>query len=306
MTMTDTLEQTPEQTPAPAPAPTLAAAAPGANAHDEQILYIRPASGWAALDLREVWHFRDLLFTLAGRDLKLRYKQTALGAIWVVIQPLAAAGISTLVFGQIAKMPSDGLPYFLFAFTGQLGWNLFSNTVSKASSSLIGNSHLISKVYFPRLILPLSGVPSTLVDFGVACLMMLFLFFTYHIVPGLALLLLPFWMAVLFAMGLGLGLVVSALAVDYRDVNYIFPVFMQLLVYASPVAYGVSGIPASIRPYYDMNPASSILEGFRWSLIHTAAPNGYNVAYATCASLLILFAGAFAFKRMERRFADVV
>ncbi|HVX83192.1 MAG TPA: ABC transporter permease [Phycisphaerae bacterium] len=308
MTMIDTVEETPEQSPVAVPVAATVAAAPlppDAPA-DEHTLFIRPASGWAALDLREVWHFRDLLFTLAGRDLKLRYKQTALGAIWVLIQPLAAAGISTVVFGQIAKLSSDGLPYFLFAFAGQLGWSLFSNTVGKSSGCLVGNAHLISKVYFPRFILPLSSLPSTLVDFAIAGAMMVCLLFAYHVMPGFGLLLLPFWMAIFFAMALGIGLVASALTVDYRDVGYILPVFMQLLAAASPVSYGVSNIPKSILPFYNINPLTPVLQGFRWSLLNTAPPNWWNVAYATALAALLLFAGAFSFKRMERRFADVV
>jgi lipopolysaccharide transport system permease protein len=273
---------------------------------EERTLLIKPSSGWSALDLREVWQFRDLLFTLAGRDIKLRYKQTALGAIWVVIQPLMAAGIFTVVFGKIANLSSDGVPYFLFAFVGQLGWGLFSNTVSKTSACLVGNGHLISKVYFPRLILPLSSLPSTFVDSGIAAAMLIGLMFYYHAVPGPGLFLLPLWIAILLAMSMGIGLITSALTVSYRDVGYILPVFMQMLMYASPVAYGVSNVPAAIKPYYDANPLSPVLEGFRSSLLNTAAPAWQPAAYAAAIAFGLLFIGAFSFKRMERRFADVV
>src|ERR1035437_6427426 len=277
-----------------------------AVASEPKSLFIRPSSGWAALDLREVWQFRDLLFTLAGRDLKLRYKQTALGVIWVVLQPLMAAGIFTVVFGKIAKLSSDGVPYFLFAFAGQLGWNLFSGTVTKASGCLVGNAHLISKVFFPRLILPLSSLPSTLVDFAVAAAMMVVLMVGYHVVPGSGLLFLPLWMVILFAMSVGIGLITSALTVSYRDVGYILPVFMQMLMYASPVAYGVSNVPPSIKPFYYFNPISPVLEGFRWSLLNTSAPQWPYVAYSAALATLVLLVGAFSFTRMERRFADVV
>ncbi len=277
-----------------------------AGSAEEQVLLIKPGSGWAALDLREVWQFRDLLFTLAGRDLKLRYKQTALGAIWVVAQPLMAAGILTVVFGKIANLSSDGIPYFLFAFVGQLGWGLFANTVGKTSGCLVGNGHLISKVYFPRLILPLSSLPSTFVDSGIAAGMLVGLMFYYHTVPGLGILMLPLWIAILLAMSMGIGLITSALTVSYRDVGYILPVFMQMLMYASPVAYGVSNVPASIKPYYYANPLSPVLEGFRWSLLNTSAPAWRPVAYAAGLSLFLLAVGAFSFKRMERKFADVV
>ena len=273
---------------------------------EEKTMILRPSSGWAALDLREVWQFRDLLFTLAGRDIKLRYKQTALGAIWVVIQPLMAAGIFTVVFGKIANLSSDAIPYFLFAFVGQLGWGLFANTVSKTSGCLVGNGHLISKVYFPRLILPLSSLPSTVVDSGIAAAMLVALMFYYHTVPGFGLLLLPLWIAILLATAMGIGLITSALTVSYRDVGYILPVFMQMLMYASPVAYGVSNVPQSIKPFYYANPLSSVLEGFRWSLLNTPAPAWQPVAYAAAIAALLLFTGAFSFKRMERKFADVV
>lgn len=277
-----------------------------AGSAEEQVLLIKPGSGWAALDLREVWQFRDLLFTLGSRDLKLRYKQTALGVIWVVVQPLMAAGIFTVVFGKIANLSSDGIPYFLFAFVGQLGWGLFANTVGKTSGCLVGNGHLISKVYFPRLILPLSSLPSTFVDSGIAAAMLVGLMFYYHTFPGLGILLLPVWIAILLAMSMGIGLITSALTVSYRDVGYILPVFLQMLMYASPVAYGVSNVPASIKPYYYANPLSPVLEGFRWSLLNTSAPAWQPVAYAAALSLFLLAVGAFSFKRMERKFADVV
>lgn len=269
-------------------------------------LVLRPSSGWSALRLAEIWHFRDLLFTLAGRDLKLRYKQTALGVIWVVLQPLMAAGIFTVVFGKIAKLDSEGVPYFVFAFAGQLGWGLFSNTLSKSSGCLVGNSQLISKVYFPRLILPLSSIPSAFVDFAVALAMLAVMLVIYHITPSWPLIFLPLWMAILLAMSVGIGLITAALTVSYRDVQYILPVFMQMLMYASPVAYGVGSVPASIKPFYYLNPMSPALEGFRWSLLNTSQPNWNYVAYSAATALVLLLAGAFSFKRMERRFADVI
>jgi lipopolysaccharide transport system permease protein len=270
------------------------------------LLVIRPRSGWSALALAEVWQFRDLLFSLASRDLKLRYKQTALGVIWVVLQPLMAAGILTVVFGKIAKLPSDGLPYFVFTFVGQLGWSLFSNTLTKTSGCLVGNSHLISKVYFPRLILPLSSLPSTFVDFGVSAAMLVGLLFVYQIVPSWPLVLLPLWVAILLGISMGIGLISSALTVTYRDVQYILPVFTQLLMYASPVAYGASAVPASIKPFYYLNPLSPVLEGFRWSLLNSSEPDWRYVGYSAAIAAVLLVAGAFAFKRMERRFADIV
>jgi lipopolysaccharide transport system permease protein len=270
------------------------------------LLKIRPTTSWAAIDFREVWNFRDLAFALAGRDLKLRYKQTVLGVVWVVLQPLLAAGVFTFVFGKVAKMPSDGLPYFLFSYAGLLGWNLFFNTVTKTSACLVGNSHLISKVFFPRLVLPLSTVPSTLVDFAVAAAMMAVLMAIYHVAPGPGLMLLPVWMALLLLLSLGIGLVTAALAVSYRDVTYILPVVLQLLMYGSPIAYAASVVPARLRTYYNLNPLAPLLEGFRWSLLRRGELSPRFLALATITSILLFVAGLYSFKRMEKKFADVI
>ena len=208
-------------------------------------LLIEPSRGWAALNVKELWQFRDLLTTLAARDVKLRYRQTALGAVWVILQPLLAAGIFAVVFGKVAKLPSDGVPYFLFAYAGLLGWNAFNSTLTKVSTCLIQNSALVSKVFFPRLVLPLSTVFSTLVDFGVALAMMAVLMVLYGVVPSLSLLLLPFWLLLTLLLAVGAGLYAAALMVSYRDVQYVLPVVTQFLLYASPVAYALSTVPAS-------------------------------------------------------------
>ena len=268
---------------------------------------IQPSSGWAALNLKEVWQFRDLLLSLAGRDIKLRYRQTALGAAWVVLQPLIAAGVFSLVFGRVAKLPSDGLPYFLFSYAGLLAWNAFSGTLTKASTCLVGNSQLVSKIYFPRLVLPLSTLCSTLIDFGVALAMMAVLLVVYHITPHLGLLLLPVWLLLILMLALGFGLMAAALTVSYRDVQYVLPVLMQFALYASPIAYALSAVPHSLRPFYFLNPLSGLLEAFRWSLLGTPhhlewGPVGYSAALAAG----VFVAGAFAFKKMERKFADVI
>jgi lipopolysaccharide transport system permease protein len=269
-------------------------------------LKLRATSKWSAINFAELWQFRDLLFTLSNRDLKLRYKQTALGVIWVVLQPLLAAGVFSFVFGKVAKMPSDGMPYFLFSYAGLLGWNLFNNTLTKASGCLLGNSHLISKVFFPRLVLPLSTVPSTLVDFAVAAAMMAVLMLIYHVSPTPALLLLPVWMALLTLLSLGIGLITAALAVSYRDVNYILPVITQLWMYASPIAYAASAVPARFRTYYELNPLAPILEAFRWSLLKRGDMQLMPLAWATVSSGVIFVIGLYGFKRMERKFADVI
>jgi lipopolysaccharide transport system permease protein len=288
--------------------PEAAGGAPPLDDSTDQIplMKIRATSKWAAINVKELWQFRDLLFTLSNRDLKLRYKQTALGVIWVVLQPLLAAGIFSFVFGKVAKMPSDGMPYFLFSYAGLLGWNLFNNTLTKSSGCLIGNSHLISKVFFPRLVLPLSTVPSTLVDFAVAAGMMAVLMVIYHVAPTPGLLLLPVWMALLTLLSLGIGLITAALAVSYRDVTYILPVFTQLLMYASPIAYAASAVPERLRTYYQLNPLAPILEAFRWSLLHRGDMQPTPLAYATLTSVAVFVIGLYSFKRMERKFADVI
>jgi lipopolysaccharide transport system permease protein len=272
----------------------------------EPFLIIRPTRGWAALNLREVWQFRDLLFTLAGRDLKLRYKQTALGVIWVVLQPLMAAGIFSFVFGKVAKLPSDGVPYLLFSFAGLLGWNLFANTLTKTSACLTGNAQLISKVFFPRLVLPLSSIPSALVDFGVAAGMMVVLMFVYRVAPGWSLLLAPVWLMMLLMIAMGIGLCTAALSVSYRDVQYILPVFTQILLYASPVAYSVSAVPADLRLFYYLNPLTGPLEALRASILGRPLPGWEGLALSAGMAVALMGFGMASFKRMERRFADVI
>jgi len=270
------------------------------------LVKIRPVSGFKPLDLRQLWRYRDLLATLGSRDITLRYRQTVLGAFWVVAQPLMAAGIFSFVFGKVARLPSDGIPYFLFSYAGLLSWSAFSNTLGKVSLSLVGNSHLISKVYFPRLILPLSTLYSTLVDFAVAFAMMLVLLAVNHVPISPRLLLLPVWMSLILMLAMGVGLYVSALMVSYRDVQHILPVMVQLLLYASPVAYSISVVPEHLRAFYHLNPLSGLLEAFRWSLLGSGVISPWALAYSSFVSIAMLGLGAFAFKRMERLFSDVI
>jgi lipopolysaccharide transport system permease protein len=275
-------------------------------------LKITPPTGLAALNLREVWRFRDLLLALASRDVKLRYKQTALGILWVILQPLMAAGVFTFVFGRVAQLPSNGIPYFLFSYAGLLGWNLFSSTLAKTSGCLVGNSQLISKIFFPRLVLPLSAVPSVLIDFAVAMGMMIVLMFVYRHSPNVSVLLFPLWMLMLLTMSIGIGLITAALTVSYRDVQYILPVFIQILLYGSPVAYdlnfALSRIPHHLQFIYLMNPLCGPLEAFRISLLGTPWPAQLPLAlvYSGTVSVLMILIGAYSFKKMERKFADVI
>ena len=266
-------------------------------------LVLRPPSGWAALDLRELWQFRDLLLTLAARDVKLRYRQTLLGIAWVVLQPLIAAGAFTLVFGVLANLPST----FIISYAGMLGWTIFSNTLTKGSTSLVTNAHLVSKVYFPRLALPLSVAFSTLIDFAVGLVMMVVLMGIYRHPPTLGLFLLPIWIVLLLALGTGIGLLTSALTVTYRDVQYIVPVLVMILQYVSPVGYLVAGtVPHRLLAHYMLNPLAGLIEAFRWSMLGSEEVHWAYVGYAGAISLLVLLIGALAFKRMERKFADVI
>ena len=272
-------------------------------------LTIKPTSGWQAINAAEIWQFRDLLVTLAQRDVKLRYRQTALGAIWVILQPLLGAVIFSFVFGRIAHLPTDGLPPLVFAFAGLLAWNAFSATLTKVSGCLLANGNLVSKVYFPRLVLPLSTVFSTLIDFGVALGILVVLMVAFQTGTSLALLTLPLWLGLIILLAVGIGLFTSALMVSYRDVSYVLPVVVQFLTYASPIGYAVSAVPERFKAFYFLNPLVGLLEGFRWSLFadkplqpHFWAWAGYSVA----VTLAVFIAGAFSFKKMERKFADVI
>ncbi len=274
-------------------------------------LIIRPSSGWAALNLRQIWLYRDLLMTLALRDVKLRYRQTALGAIWVVLQPLLGAGVLSFVFNRVADVPTGDAPAFLFAFVGMLAFTAFSSTLTKASSSLVGNAQLVSKVFFPRLVLPLSTVLSTLVDFAVSLTVLFVLMLLYRIAPGPQLLLLPLWLGLILLLSLGCGLIAGALMVSYRDVQYVLPVVVNLLTFASPVAYAASfaasKLPDGLQPFYFiLNPLAGLLEAFRWSVLGGGEVQWGYVAYSSVFALLLFLAGAFAFRKMERKFADVI
>jgi lipopolysaccharide transport system permease protein len=270
-------------------------------------LTIRASAGWVPLNLRELWQFRDLLGSLAARDLKLRYKQTALGVVWVILGPLMAAGVFSFVFGTVAKLSSGGIPYLVLTFAGLLGWNFFSAILNKTSGCLVGNAHLISKIYFPRLILPLSNIGSALVDFGVAFCMMGVLLAIYHITPSLTgILLFPLWMLILIAISMGVGLCTAALTVFYRDIQYILPVFTQILMYASPVAYSVGAVPEKVRWVYSLNPLTPPLEAMRASLVGTPFPATQSLLISAGLAVVLFFTGLCAFKTMERKFADAI
>jgi lipopolysaccharide transport system permease protein len=270
------------------------------------LLTIRPAKGWVPLDLGELWHFRDLMFALALRDVKLRYKQTALGVVWVVLQPLMQAGILSFVFGTIAHMKSGPIPYFVFSFAGVMAWNLYNNVLTKAGGSLVGNANLISKIFFPRLILPLSSLPSALLDFSIAVGVLGVIMAIYHIAPNWGLLLMPIWIFLLLLFAVGVGLVATSLMVSYRDVGYVLPVALQILFYACPIAYPASKVPAHLLFWYNFNPLAPIFEALNWSVFGTGTLDWRFLSYSAAAAAAVLMGGVFAFKHMEKKFADVI
>lgn len=273
---------------------------------ESPVLVIRPDSARTLGLAGDLWAFRDLLWSLADRDLRLRYRQTILGVAWVVLQPLLGALIFTFVFGVVAGLPSDGVPYFRFTFASLAGWGLFSGVVTRASGSLVQNSGLIAKVWFPRAVIPASTVPAALLDFVVALLVLLVMLFAASALPGLAVLLVPVWVLLLVLLALGLGLIGAALMVSYRDVQHILPVAMQLLLYASPVAYAASNVPERVRHLYFLNPVVALLEGLRSSLLGTPMPTDRQLLHSVVVTLLVLWLGAYLFRRLERRFADVI
>jgi lipopolysaccharide transport system permease protein len=277
-------------------------------------LVLRPGSAWHLVDLAEVWYFRDLLFSLAGRDLKLRYKQTFLGIAWVVLQPLLATMIFTAI-GILAGMnKTEKAPYPALTFAAMLGWNLFANIVTRSSTVMVSNANLVSKVYFPRIILPLASSVSVLVDFACSCGVMAILLLIYHLNPFPHALLLPFFMLVPILFGLGIGMICSALAVSYRDIQYILPVFMQMLMYASTVIFPLSWVKLKLEhfhmmwvyPYYCTNPLIGILSTFRWALVGGSNLAIGAVAWSAVCSVLVFIIGLVLFKQMESRFADVI
>jgi lipopolysaccharide transport system permease protein len=267
---------------------------------------IRPAKGWNAINLRDLWRYRELIFFLIWRDISVRYKQTALGAAWAILQPFLTMVIFSVVFGQLAKIPSDGLPYPIFTYAALLPWQLFAYALSESSNSLITNERLITKVYFPRLIIPLSATLAGLVDFAIAFVVLLGLMAFYGIRPTGAVWTLPLFVFLALITALGAGLWLSALNVQYRDVRYTIPFLTQFWFFITPIAYPSSLVPGAWRTLYGLNPLAGIVEGFRWALLGTGNPPGALLAVSALAALGLCLSGAFYFRRMERTFADVV
>ena len=267
---------------------------------------IKPTRGWSSLGLGEVWRYRELLGIFAERDIKLRYKQTALGVLWVLLQPLVAAAIFAAVFGKLARLPSDGIPYPLFAYAGLVGWTYFSSTVTRGGNSLLGQSSLITKVYFPRLVMPLSSAVSPLIDLLVGLVLLCVMMAAYRVVPTGRLLMMPCFVVLMMLTGAAVALWLSALSVYYRDFHHTTPFLIQAWMYATPVAYSLSLIPEKWRTLYAANPMVAGVEGIRWSLLGRGSLSPPMVGLSAVVSVLLFFGGLLFFRRVERTFADVI
>jgi lipopolysaccharide transport system permease protein len=267
---------------------------------------IDPPKSWASIGLRELWDYRELLYFLTWRDIKVRYKQTALGAAWAVIQPFFMMVVFSLFFGKLAGVPSDGIPYPVFAFCGLLPWQLFAHALTESSNSLVGNQNLITKVYFPRLVVPIAAVLGGVVDFAIAFVILLAMMLYFGIVPGWAIVTLPLFIVLAITTALAVGLWLSALNVKYRDVRYTMNFLVQFWLFATPVAYPSSLIPEQWRWAYGLNPMAGVVEGFRWALLGKTDPPGALLAVSVAVVVILLVGGLYYFRKMEQEFADVV
>lgn len=273
---------------------------------DRGFVDIRSNAGLVTLQLRELWRFRELLYFLTLRDLKVRYKQTAIGVAWALIQPVLAVAIFTVIFGHFAKMPSGHVPYPIFAFTAVLPWTYFAEAVRRSSTGLVSDSELIRKVFFPRLIVPLASVVSPLVDFAVGFLVLMALFAWYGVVPTPHIILLPVFLLVAATLALSIGLWLGPLGVRFRDVTHALPFLIQVWLYASPVAYPITIVPERWRLLYSLNPMVGVIEGFRWVLLGAEHPDLRAIAISCLFIMASLIGGLIYFRKMERSFADII
>jgi homopolymeric O-antigen transport system permease protein len=270
------------------------------------VVRIEPSTGWVSLRLRELWEYRELAYFLVWRDVKVRYKQTALGAAWALLQPFLTMVVFAVFFGRLAKMPSDGLPYPIFAYAALVPWTFFANALTQASNSLVGSASLIKKVYFPRLIVPLAAVLSGIVDFALAFAVLLVMMAGYHVGFTLRLLFIPLFVGLTVTTALGVALWLSALNVQYRDVRYLLPFLTQFWLFATPVAYPSSLLSEPWRTVYGINPMVGVVEGFRWALLNTGSAPGPMLLVSSLVSVVLVVGGAYNFRRLERTFADRV
>jgi len=270
------------------------------------VVVIRPSPRLRTVNIKELWQFRSLLSAMTRRDFTLRYRQTALGVPWVVIQPILAAAIFSLVFGAIGKFPSQGAPYFMFAYSGMIGWNAFSNTLSMITNSLVANTQLVSKIYFPRLILPLAQLGTRAFDFVIAFLPYLVLAQLTGVGLRLRLVLVPAVLLWILALALGPALITCSLNVSYRDIGYIVPVVLPLFLYLSPVAYAPESLPERFRTFYDLNPLVGAINAMRWCLLGRGSVTTGEVVYSVSVAVVLLLVGSLYFRHRERLFADVI
>jgi lipopolysaccharide transport system permease protein len=267
---------------------------------------IQPSSGWGSLNLAELWAHRELVYFLTWRDVKVRYKQTALGAIWAIIQPIMTMAVFALFFGRLAKVPSDGVPYPLFAFTALVPWMFFSNGLTQASNSLVHNANLLTKVYFPRLAIPISTVMAGALDFVLSFVVLVAFVAYYGITPTANVVWLPLFALLALVTSLGVGLWAAAINVQFRDVRYTIPFLTQFWMFGTPVAYPSSLLPEPWRTVFGINPMVGVVEGFRWSLVGAKTAPGPIIALSSLVAVALLVSGAYYFRRMERTFADIV
>jgi lipopolysaccharide transport system permease protein len=273
---------------------------------DVPVIRIEPSKGWVSLKLPELWAYRELIYFFIWRDLKVRYKQTVMGVSWAIIQPLFTMVIFSLFFGRLAGVPSDNLPYPVFSYAALVPWTFFANALTQASNSLVLNANMVKKVYFPRLTMPIATVFAGVVDFTLAFIVLLGMMLFFGILPTVNVIMLPFFLALALVTSLGVGLWLSAMNVQFRDVRYIVPFLTQAWLFATPVAYPSSLIPEPWRALYGINPMAGVVEGFRWALLGTDTAPGPLVIVSTLVGLALLVSGAFYFRRMEKTFADVV
>jgi lipopolysaccharide transport system permease protein len=271
-----------------------------------QVVLLEPSRPFVQLNLNEVWAYRELLYFLIWRDVKVRYKQTVFGAAWAILQPVMTMVVFSVFFGGLAKMPSDGVPYPVFALAALLPWQLFSHALTASANSLVGNQSLITKVYFPRLVIPIASVLAGLVDFAIAFAVLVALLWYYGIVPSLAMSLLPLFLLLTIATALSVGLWLSSLNVKYRDVRYTIPFLTQFWLFATPVAYPSSLVPEQWRPLLGLNPMAGVVEGFRWALLGKTDGPGQLLAVSVVAVAVLLIGGLIYFRQTETIFADFV
>jgi lipopolysaccharide transport system permease protein len=270
-----------------------------------QITLIRPSSGWKFINIKEIILYKDLLYFLVIRGIKAKYAQSVLGIGWAVIQPLVSTLIFTIVFGNLARINSEGVPYFIFSLTALVPWTYFSNTLNESSNSLVSNSNLITKVYFPRLVLPLSAAFSKFLDFGITFLLLIVILLIYGFGFSWSIMFLPVLLLILLLTSLGLGMGLAAMAVQYRDVKHALSFVVQLLMYLAPVVYPTSNVPEKFRIWYALNPMVGVIEGFRSIFLHTQPMPWNFIINGAIVSVIFFMGGAFYFRRMERNFADV-